>query len=131
MRPSGGVMTTKILLLLALVAILSGRAAQAEEETIPTTVEKGAETIKEGGKDIGEGFKGIGRGVRDVFTGESSKENFREGKKIGTGIVDVGRGVGGVGRGAGRDVKEGFEGGEDDTETPKTPSDLKEETLEE
>lgn len=73
--------------------------------------------MKEGGKEIGDGFKGIGRGIRDVFTGKASKDDFKEGKKIGTGTVDVGRGVGGVGRGTGREVKKGFKG--DGAEAPE------------
>lgn len=103
--------TSHSLVAVSFAAALAWALPASGEETIPTSIEAGAATIKEGGKDIGEGFKGIGRGVRDVFTGESSKENFKEGAKIGTGVVDVGRGVGGVGRGAGRDLKEGFTGG--------------------
>lgn len=98
-----------VLVLIGLWLLGSAPRLLAEEEAIPTTVEGGAATIKEGGREIGEGFKGIGRGIRDVFTGESSKENFREGRKIGTGVVDLGRGIGGVGRGTGRGIRRGFE----------------------
>ena len=101
----------KRMVLASLFVCLSTALVFAEDETVPTTVEGGAATIKEGGKDIGDGFKGIGRGIRDVFTGRASKEDFKEGKKIGTGTVDVGRGIGGIGRGTGREVKKGFEGG--------------------
>ena len=102
----------KRLLFVTLVVLLSAAPVAADDQGVPTTVEGGAATIKEGGRDIGEGFKGIGRGIRDVFTGRASKEDFKEGKKIGTGTVDVGRGVGGLGRGAGREVKKGFKGGD-------------------
>lgn len=101
----------KRMLLTSLIVCFSAALVFAGEETVPTTVEGGAATIKEGGKDIGQGFKGIGRGIRDVFTGRASKEDFKEGKKIGTGTVDVGRGIGGLGRGTGREVKSGFKGG--------------------
>ena len=117
----------KPLVLAALLTALVPALAAGDDETVPTTVEGGASTVKEGGKDIGEGFKGIGRGIRDVFTGESSKENFKEGKKIGTGVVDVGRGVGGMGRGVGREVKEGFKG--DSSDTSSSGSTISEEKL--
>lgn len=105
----------------------SAVAAWADDDSVPTTVEGGAHKMKEGGKDVGEGFRGIGRGIKDVFTGESSKENFKEGKKIGTGFADMGKGVGGVGRGAGRDIKEGFS--DDDPPPPAHSGTLSEEKL--
>lgn len=115
----------KSLPLVALLLLLTGGVGWADEETIPTTTEGGAATLKEGGKQIGEGFRGIGRGIRDVFKGESSKEDFTEAGKIGSGVVDVGRGVGGVGRGTGRAIKRGVsEGGAaqpDGAEHPEMP----------
>jgi len=118
-----------VLVLLGLWLLGPAPRLLAEEETIPTTVEGGAATIKEGGRDIGEGFKGIGRGIRDVFTGESSKENFREGRRIGTGVVDLGRGIGGVGRGTGRGIRRGFE--DEGQPTSSAPSPIVEEKLDE
>jgi hypothetical protein len=122
----------KTICLAALCVFALAVPSWADGDPVPKTVEGGAHMMKEGGKDIGEGFKGVGRGIRDVFTGESSKENFREGKKIGTGFGDVGKGIGGVGRGAGRDVKKGFTGKDpDEGEAPRSQGSgtLREETL--
>ncbi len=96
------------LTLIALAILLSVSTARAEDETVPSTVEGGSRTFTEGGQQIGEGFRGIGRGIKKMFTGERSKEEFKEGAKIGTGFRDVGIGTAGVGRGVGREVKEGF-----------------------
>jgi hypothetical protein len=92
---------------------------RAEDAAVPATVEGGAAKIKQGGQEVGSGFRGVGRGIKKTFTGERSKEDFKEGKKIGTGVVDMGKGVGGVGRGVGRDVKEGFTDGAE----PAQPAD--------
>ncbi len=89
------------------IATSQGRVAFADSG-VPATVEGGSHTFKNGGKEMGAGFGGIGRGIKDVFTGRRSKEDFKQGKKIGTGAADVGKGVAGIGRGVGRGIKNGF-----------------------
>ncbi len=91
------------LLLMTLPMVASVHA----EETVPSTVQGGSNRVKRGGQRIGEGFRHLGRGIRDVFTGESSKGEFKQTRKIGEGVKDIGTGTAGVGRGVGRGVRDG------------------------
>ncbi len=95
------------LCLVVAIATSQSRIAFADSG-VPTTVVGGSPKFKNGGKEMGAGFGGIGRGIKDVFTGRRSKEDFKQGKKIGTGAADVGKGVAGVARGVGRGIKNGF-----------------------
>jgi hypothetical protein len=107
-------------LMVAGIAFAEDDAKSGGGETVPATTAGGSHKIKEGGKEIGAGFRAIGRGIKDVFTGEKSKDDFKEAAKIGEGARDVGVGTAGVGRGVGRDVKKGFEGEDAEGEAKAT-----------
>ena len=100
--------------MLAPIVALSADYAQAE--TVPRTYDGAGDAFRQGGKEVGEGFRGVGRGVKDTFTGRRSAEDYRQGKKIGTGVTDIGRGLAGGARATGREIKRGVTGGGDDAE---------------
>jgi hypothetical protein len=100
------VMRTGLILFLSIA--VAATALADEEGGVATTVEGGSQDVKSGGQTMGEGFRAFGRGVKKMFTGERSKEEFQETKKVGTGAAELGKGVGG--RGIGEEIKDGFTG---------------------
>ncbi len=95
--------------LAAALALIPPVSARADDSGVPKTVQGGGHKMKSGGKEMGAGFRGVGRGIKDVFTGKRSKEDFKQGKHIGTGVANAAKGVAGVGRGVGRGIKKGFQ----------------------
>lgn len=87
-----------------------GTVAKPGPESVPRTYSGSGEAFKEGGREIGEGFRSFGRGVRDTFTGQESKENYKNTKSIGEGFKDIGRGVAGGARATGETVENAVEG---------------------
>ena len=87
-----------------------GTVAKPGPESVPRTYNGSGEAFREGGRELGEGFRGLGRGIRDTFTGQDSRENYKETKNIGEGFKDIGRGVAGGARATGEKVGDAAEG---------------------
>ena len=87
-----------------------GTVAKPGPESVPSTYDGSGQAFREGGRELGEGFRGLGRGIRDTFTGQDSRENYKETKNIGEGFKDIGRGVAGGARATGDKVGDAAEG---------------------
>ena len=105
-----------LLVLVTLAPIVALSADSAPAETVPRTYDGAGDAFRQGGREVAEGFRGIGRGVKDTVTGRRSAHDYRQGRKIGTGVKDIGRGLAGGARATGREIKKGVTGGGDDAE---------------
>ena len=92
------------------VEVEHGTVAKPGPESVPRTYNGSGQAFREGGRELGEGFRGLGRGIRDTFTGQDSRENYKETKNIGEGFKDIGRGVAGGARATGEKVENAAEG---------------------
>ena len=101
------------LFVLCAAVAYAGQGDAGKVEKAPSTAKEGNPEVKQGGREIGAGFRSLGHGIKNFFTGKSSKEDFKETKKIGTGFGDVGRGVG-------HDVKKGFKKGDETKQTEES-----------